>query len=591
MKVNQIKARIFLLFVFLSIFNIARAAEKDTLSKGGILYSRIGYDLNSEKHIMIRGNTNHYISKNSTFAINDSKGNQVLAGQIEYRGEKWKSSWWLIDFSELQNEGTYSCKVFDGSNEILKTGSFEVKNDLLWNKTWKTVSLDQLEGRIKLRNKNLNSHGPEYAKGGGWQDCGSYLREVNSHATMIVGLLDLLENAGEKLTKKNIEDISNQIIIGTDYIAFCQDQGKALGKGEGAIIHEQPKHSTVITGDVAKGALVFARTHHLLRNDYPAKSNEYGERAIRSFKWLDENGPVHYPGGWDFGGIVQPNDGFDPIPYGAPEGFVRPEEWKTRDLVMMMWTALELFKAGKEEYGEYAVKYARLVMARQVEIEKPEGRFYGHFRAFKSADITEKAWEHHHMGFDAGATFPHYLIPMIQMTRLMSDHPDAKLWDKTIRRFAYGYFLPACRSNPFSLLPMGYFEGEGLLEFSGLWHGMNGAYGSAAALALELHQFTNDVHFLNIATANLQWIAGLNSGIEKDFKYVSKSMIYGIGDEYIGSWTKIPGTICNGFESYKQFEFKKATAEDDGPWVFTDEGWITHSGGWLSAISRLDLND
>lgn len=573
--------------VFIGVLNVVCAIGKNALPEGGILYSRIGYDLNSEKHIIIRGSSTDFISMNSTFAISDTMGNKVLTGQINYWGKKWKSSWWRIDFSQLQKEGKYKCSVLSGKNEILKTGAFEVKDNLLWNKTWKTVSLQQLEGRIKLRNKNLKSLGFEYAQGGGWQDCGSYLREVNSHATMLVGLLDLLENAGDRVSKENIKDISDQVLIGTDYIAFCHDQGKALGKGEGAIIHEHPKHTTVITGDVAKGALVFARAGHILNKEYPRKSKEYKERAIRSFNWLDDNGPIHFPSGWDFNGLVQPNDGFDPIPYGAPEGFVRPQEWKTRDLVMMMWTALELFKSGKDEYKALAVKYARLIMKRQVEIDKPEGRFYGHFKAFKSVDFTEKAWEHHHMGFDAGSTFPHYLIPMIQMTKLLSDHPDALLWDKTIRRFAYGYFLPACMSNPFSLLPMGYFRGEGLLEFSGLWHGMNGAYGSAAALALELYQYTDDQQFKSIATSNLQWIAGLNAGIEEGNKYVSKSMIYGIGDEYIGSWTKIPGTICNGFESYKQFQFTKPRADDDGPWVFTDEGWITHSGGWLSALSRL----
>lgn len=553
----------------------------------GILYSRIGYDLNSIKHIMVRSTSDKFIDHKMWYEIKNELGKRILKGKLINKGIKWKSAWWLIDFSNLNQEGIFTCEVFNSEGTILRTESFEVRHNLLWDKTWKTVSLEQLEGRIKLRNKNIEKYSAEYAEGGGWQDCGSYLREVNSHVTMLVGLFDLLELVEENIQKEDRVELQKQIIIGVDYLAFCQEQGKALGKGDGAIIHEHPKHNTVITGDVAKGAMAFARASALLKDDYQDKANEYHERAIRSFDWLNENGPVHYPGGWDFNGVVQPNDGFDPIPYGASENFVRPEEWKTRDLVMMMWAALELYKSGSEEYKEQAVKFASFITERQIPIDKPEGRFYGHFKTFKSTDITEKAWEHHHMGFDAGSTFPHYLVPLMQMYQLLNNHKDAAVWDRVIRNFAYGYFLPACSNNPFLLLPMGYFEGEGLLEFSGMWHGINGAYGSAAALALELFNYTGDIQFKEIATSNLQWIAGLNSGIKEDNKWVSKSMIYAIGDEYIGSWTKIPGTICNGFEADQQFKFAKPTAKTDGPFVFTDEGWITHSGGWLSAISRL----
>ena len=511
-----------------------------------------------------------------------------MSGQPAYWGAKWKNHWWVVDISQVDEAGTYICQVQEGDKILLSTKPFEVRNNLLWDKTWKTVSVTQLEGRIELRNRNIKNHGPEYAQGGGWQDCGSYLREVNSHATMLVGLLDLLEYASDRIPSAERKEIVDQIMIGMDYIAFCQDKARALGKGEGAIIHEWPKHTNVITGDVAKGAICFARAGHLLADDQSDKAAEYLQRAERSFIWLDENGPIHHPGGTDFSGKVQPDDGFDRMAYGAPQGFVRPQEWKTRDIVMMTWIALELTKAGKDVYKEKAGAYAQRLMDRQIPIETPEGRYYGHFKPYASADFSEKAWEHHHMGYDAGATFPHYLIPLIEMTRLWQDHPDAQKWDTTIRSFAYGYFLPACFDNPFYLLPMGYFLNEGLLTFSGLWHGMNGAYGSAAALALELQKFTHDARFGKIAIGNLQWIAGLNTGIKEGGQYVSKSMIYGIGDEYIGSWTKIPGAVCNGFEADKQFRFTEPKAETDGPFIFTDEDWITHSGGWISALSRLD---
>lgn len=561
--------------------------QVDSVETGSILFSRIGYNLNGDKRILIRNSTSHFFNKNLHFYILNSEGKKVLKGDVSHWGQKWNDFWGEIDFSEIKKKGVYVCHITDAEKVFLSSKPFEIKQDLLWEKTWKTVALTQLEGRIKLRNENLKKIGPEFAQGGGWQDCGNYLREVNSHASMLVGLLDILEFKLNEITTTERNKIVEQIIIGADYIAFCQDKAAELNKGKGAIIHEWPKHTNVITGDVAKGALSFAKAGRLLAKINPIKSKEYLSRAELSFNWLDKNGPIHYPGGVDYGGVVQPNDGFNRFVYGAPKDFIRPEQWKTRDIVMMTWVALELTKSGRMDYKEKAISYARTLIGRQVTITNPEGRFYGHFRPFDDVDFTEKAWEHHHMGYDAGATFPHYLIPLIEMNKIWGEHKDAKLWDLAIRNFAYGYFLPACFDNPFYLLPMGYFKNEGLLTFSGLWHGINGAYGSAAALALELELFTGDIRFGKVAIGNMQWISGLNSGVLDEGKYVSKSMIYGIGDEYMGSWTKIPGTICNGFDSDEQFKFTEPKTLTDEPKVFTDEGWITHSGGWLSALSRL----
>ncbi len=47
-------------------------------------------------------------------------------------------------------------------------------------------------------------------------------------------------------------------------------------------------------------------------------------------------------------------------------------------------------------------------------------------------------------------------------------------------------------------------------------------------------------------------------------------MIYEIGNEFMGSWTKIPGTIRNGFDADAQFRRKKPKKEIDGPSVFKE---------------------
>jgi len=321
----------------------------------------------------------------------------------------------------------------------------------------------------------------------------------------------------------------------------------------------------------------------------PDKSADYLCRAEAAFLYV-----TRQAGPYGKSGFMASN-------HGAPEEYV-PTDWMTRDLLMMLTAALELVIAGRLEYRAEAIKLARRVMVRQVPQENAEGGYYGHFYTFGDADFTEKANTHHHVGHDAGSTFPHYIIPFIEMGRRWYDDPDAPAWRKTLENFAYGYFLPACSANPFYLLPEGYFSGEGLLWFCGPWHGINTSYGFGAGLATELEMALGDKHFRQIAVGNLQWIAGLHSGITAESlagclrwkddipadKAISYSQISGVGNRYTGGWNEIAGTICNGFDVNPQFQFViPPTAASDSPRLFTDEDWIPHAAGWISALARL----
>jgi hypothetical protein len=263
---------------------------------------------------------------------------------------------------------------------------------------------------------------------------------------------------------------------------------------------------------------------------------------------------------------------------------------------------MELFNAGKTTYREDAVRIARQVMQRQIPRAEAEGEFYGHFRTFASGRFSEKAFIHHHVAHDTGGSFPHYIVPLIDMCRWWYDHPDAPRWRETVLNFAYGYFLPACRKNPFFLLPVGYFSGEGLLSFCGPWHGFNTSIGFAAALAAELEGFTGDSAFREIAVGNLQWIAGLHAGVTRDSLKGSQfwradipagqalpySQIQGVGRKWVGNWSGIHGTIPNGFDVNPQFQIAvKPSRAADGPWLYTDEDWIPHAGGWISGLVHL----
>jgi hypothetical protein len=545
----------------------------------GLLYSQIGYDLGCPMRAMFRSTERDALPPDARFAVRDvASGDDVLTGPAAYWGELWGSHWWAADFSALDREGEYRVALRAGEREIVASETFRVGPHLLWEETIRAVALEQMEERARLARN-----------GKGWKDCGTAWREVNSHTTTIIALCDLWNLGYEWMGEDDLRRLAAQVIVGCDYVVTCQDRARDVGLDKGAIVHEMPNHEVVIPGDLAQSTVALAYASRLLYEQDRERSVDYLKRAERAFLYLTERCRPYGP------------DGFSAWNHGAPEGY-RPRGWMTRDLLMMTWGAVELWAAGRPRYRDVAVKLARRVMRRQVRRDAPEGEYYGHFYGFGDRAFTEKANTHHHVGHDTGATFPHYIQPLIEMARRWPDHPEAGRWRQAVHDFAYGYFLPACRANPFYLLPVGYFAGQGLLTFCGPWHGFNTTYGFAAALAAELELLSGDVAFRQIATGNIQWIAGLHAGVTRESlagcffwkddipegAALPYSQIYGVGQRWVGNWTGIHGSVANGFCTNPQFQLVvEPTVENDSPRLYTDEDWIPHAAGWLSALVKL----
>ena len=398
------------------------------MNVSGLLYSQIGYDIKDPMRAIIRSNDPDYIKDGTVFSIRDcTNGKNVLTGEVKRWGNIWKNTWWEIDFSELYYPGIYKIIVSYRNKTVLKSEPFPVDEHILWDKSINMVALDQFEERSKLARNEI-----------GWKDCGSHWREVNSHATTVIGLCDLFNLGYDWVEPKDRERLVAQIMVGCDYIGICQDKAEELGHPKGAIIHEIPSFIQVIPGDIAQSTVAFAMASKLLADILPAKSKEYLMRAEDSFGYL-----VNY---------AKPycSELFSHSNHGAPDDFVVPEEWMTRDLMMMLWGAVELWFCGKnvDYYMKKAEELAQKLMNRQVPKEKSEDVLYGHFYTFDSCDFTEKANTHHHFGYDTGGTFPHYLMPFIKMTWFWVNHPDIELWRKTILDFALWVFPSRMQQEP-----------------------------------------------------------------------------------------------------------------------------------------------
>lgn len=545
----------------------------------GLLYSQIGYDLRAPLRALWRDTNQAALGEKAAFTLkNTHNGEVVLTQPMFYWGECWHSHWWVADFSSLTQPGEYILTIESGAQPPTVTQPFQVAEHLLWDETIRTVALDQFEARARLARF-----------GKGWKDCGSDWREVCSHTAALIGLVDLLNIGFEWLGQEDSLRLARQIIHGCDYIVSCQERAAALGWPEGAIVHEIPNYPVLITQDLGQSVVALASASRNIYEVDPARGLDYLHRAAKIYEFLTR----HYRPS------ILPN--FSALAHGAPAEYT-PTSWMTGDLMMMAWGGLALAQAGRTEYLDEAVRRAGEVLRRQVRKEAPEGGLYGHFYTFEDCAFSEKAFIHHHVGYDTGLLFNHYISPLIALCRQLPDHAQAALWRQAVHDFAYGYFLPACRSNPFNLLPEGYFSDQGLLSFCGPWHGFNVCYGYAAALAAQLESFFGDRQFREIAAGNLQWIAGLNAGFTSQSfdgsvlwrevipagAALPYSQIDGFGLRSVKSWSGIRGSIGNGLCTNRQFNLEiKPTVENDGPWRYADEDWVPHAGGWAAGLVHL----
>ena len=548
----------------------------------GLLVSQIGYDLGHPMRAMVRGPANT-LSAQAVFRLTADGGQPVRQGPVRPWGELWGDAWWVVDFSGVEAAGRYLLEIVDGGRPVFPGEPVEIGRDLLWERTAWLVGVDQAERRARLALNRV-----------GWQDCGAQWQEANSHAAYVFGFCDLLEFAATRLSDDHARRVALQIMNGCDYLALLQDRAGARGLGAGAVSHQTPKYEEVaMPGDAAKAAVAWARAARLLPTEWQARKIEYRRRAEAAARWARQTEPT-------------PLRGFARAAHGAPASFVPPAAWMTRDLLTRLSAAVEMARDGAPEFEAEAVALAEQIMRCQVPAAQSEFGLYGHFRTFDACGFTEKTWIHHLdggvVGCDSGGYFSPDLLPLVRMLERWPEHPRAGAWRLCLHDFAMGYLLPACRTNPFGIAPLGCFAGEGVIHFAGLWHGMNVVYAMTAALALELERLFGDAALGAIATDNLQWIAGLNAGLTADSLSACHmfsadvpagvalpvSMICGIGRRWAGTWLNVRGSICNGFSTGDQFKFDVApTLANDGPHTFTDEDWITHAGGWLSALARL----
>jgi hypothetical protein len=557
----------------------------------GLLFSQLGYEIGWPIRLILRAPDKHHFQADTTCRLSPCNARQSYEASCDYWGEVWGLHWWLIEFNDIRETGTWNIEILQDEKVLISDREILVEAGCLWNKTVHLASADMLERR---------SHFTKV--GAGWQDAGALWVESPAQSAMIISLTEIVEHSPFKPDKSLEDRIFKQITVGADYLVMTQKKAQEMGYDEGSFTHDlHGNERFVLPNDANKACLALFRAARLLPDLYAEKRKIYAESGLKAFRWLTSKAkPV---------GI----QGLEPTQRGLPSNTSIPEdEWPTRDLLMMCWAGFEKWRLDKQDDSKAkCVEYAHKVMMRQITKENAQMGFYGHFREFDSLPHSESSWVHGikyieegtEFGADIGGFYPNYLVPIIEMLETWPGHEDANKWNKMLLDFAEGFLKPACRANPFHIVPLGIFEGEGPIWFCGTFHGSNAIYGYTAALAMELSRLFEDDELRKIAYGNLQWISGLNSGITLENMQMGcviysadlqegialpVSMICQIGQRWAGTWFQTRGVICNGFTNGEQFKYDiPVKKQNDAPLSFTDEDWIPHSAGWITGIIRL----
>ena len=542
----------------------------------GVLSSCVGYDCGEAKWLILRSPDGKRFRDGAKCRL-VREADRKLAGEpvIRHWGVMWDHHWWRVDFTVADEPGTYRMEIPLAAGGTVAGDPIEIAAHRLFDETWRATSIDLLPKR--------------HHRDGGWFDCGNGGScDRNAHPFMVTGLLDLLERHGG-MAPEDRKVLVNEIERGLTCLIKAQTP-TGWWKSD--------------TRSRPECVLAFALGSRLLADERPELAAECRARALRLI-------PCALVPGIDWREAKRRRDRIDAGKELAARGYPG-----TYYLLTVAAARVELLRAGDEGQLPDIVDLLRRVAGRQIPADKPEGKYWGHFLAEDGGQTSVMVGMTEH-----GAWRPYWLVPFIDMCRLRPKHPDAARWRKVVEDFTRGNLLPACKANPFLLVPNGYYrqaEQPGLRWFANRWHGYNMAYAYTAALALEIDGFLKEPELRRIAIGNLQWITGMNVGLprtreDRDKKLVfGQSMMFGVGWRYVGGWLGDRGMISNGFKCGQEFKtpdldcgdwpdyqlwesflegkdraFLSNKTPEGHPAVKGAEEWIVHVGAWLSAISRL----
>jgi hypothetical protein len=501
-----------------------------------VLVSQIGFRPEDPKVVVVRGGAADELSGAIEVVATEDDA-LVVGGEPSFAGEMWGARYWTLDVSSLAAPGRYVARLAGG--EI--SAAFEVEDDILLRRTLVPTSLDTLEARVRGKL--------------GWQDCAFDGRGLESHAIVVLGLVDVLRLVPhlDEATRVRVRD---QLAHGAGYLIACQ-------RDDGSFMNEH-----YIARDRTTWTLCGLACVALAQAADELSSGPLLDAAKSAWQWCSANESSNA----NRSDLESTRRIFGQYPPWTP-----PDEPRARDVLMLVRAAAELYRNTNDlTYADEAARLAG-ILGRAYQFVEPSAHhgLYGDFRAWPSMHLHQRAWEHVGWDYNCGAVLPDDVSGVLALLDVLPEHADVPVWRALLHRYAYGYLLPACELSPFGIYPLGDCEGE-VRFFGPSWHGFNGMYAQVARTCMQLARHLGDQRFEQLAQRNMQWIAGAH-GI---------SWIAGIGARSIEVWSGIAGSIGNGFNANPQFRLRHLDDLTDAPAYETHEDWLVHNGSWLSGLAE-----
>ena len=568
-----------------------------------LLYSQLGYYAQGEKQAFLRAPAADAPDAlaGAAFALRDKDGQAAYTGALQAWGERWRSRWWVADFSAFTQRGEYTLDTPAGTS-----APFYIGEDALSAQGLRTVALEQLEER---RQRGVP----------GWRDCGSEIRELSSMVITVLALADLWDNPA--LLPYDRDRLLAELRHGVEAILASQEHWPDDPERDGRFNHDAFRMTNYGTTDyhnwhdTAYALTALARVLPVLRETDPVLARACLCAAERAYANALRR-PYHLES--DFGQRSHPEidytqDDFAPMVhdiagklYGKPEGWRIPTTLRTKEKLVFAHACCLLYEeTGHPQYLDTAIAYADSACARQCrhrdDIARDGEGFFYEFEDDDEAFVVEFAHNHK---FLMGNIEPVNLQALMKLARLLPDAPQVSTWLHTLHAYAHRYVKRTAALTPLSIYPQSVYShpAHGGVHFFGMVvHGFTCLYGMIACNLFALSDFLQDEELARLGERNLLFAVGRNPGFPNAYDataWTCKSLIKGVGSNAFGGHhglSHVPhGSAMNGF-AISQFDasLKLGDLPDEPMGIlkpdntyFFNEDYLPHSHGYVRGVAR-----
>ena len=572
-------------------------------AEGKIVYSTMGYALNSSKTAIIDIKTSLY---NKRFQLLTPEGEVAYEGEIKEETTTL-GQFGLIDFTAFSRPGEYRLKAGDAL-----TPAFRIGENIWEDSQWRVLNFifcqrcgHPVPGKHATCHVDLMSehNGLRLPFNGGWHDAGDLSQQTLQTGDVAFALLE----AYNKQKTKNpalAARLREEAEWGVEFIVKNRYGDGYRASSMGLLIWQDGVFNSL--DDITSVRIQNFAFDNFLYAGYEA----YASMALDNDPMYQEY--LRRVAEEDFRFALEKfkKDGFDK--------FVQPYEHsyntsKSQYMATISWAASQLYKLTRKPcYAEAAAEYIRYTLdCQRTEPLKDKDGTCGFFYR----DKNKQSIVHYiHQSREQV-----YMQAMSMLCETQPEHPDYPQWERSIH--LYGNYLKGLMkyTRPYGMLPSGVYHAEEYKDTTGfyalhlfpptnakelyteqikrgirldkehyvkrfpvwfnIFNGNTAIHLSTGKSATICGNFLKDKELLEIGLEQLYWTVGKNP--------FGQSLIYGEGRNYPQL-----NTFSSGEMTGEMPVGIRTLGNDDIPyWPQTNnacykEVWVTSAGKWLSLIAE-----